>query len=79
MDDALRDGVLDLGDGIAYATLDVLALHLRVPAGTLRRWATEDKWPSRLIQRRRYYLASSARNSYRDRGRARRDTLRRGA
>lgn len=75
--------VLHLGDGVTYMTIDILAEHLRVPPNTLRRWAVEDHWPMRKVERRRYYLASSAQQSYIDRGRAfrdkRRDTLKRGA
>lgn len=62
--------LLDLRDGLLYATLDILHDHLAVPVGTLRRWASEDNWPTRKIHGRRYYLMSTAERSYHARGRA---------
>lgn len=68
---------LDYGDGLVYITADDLANHLNVPAVTLRRWATQDDWQSKKIHGRRYYLLIAAQRSYRDRGRAHRDTRKR--
>lgn len=70
---------LDYGDGMIFACLDDLTAHLGVPVPTLRRWATEDGWPMRKLRGRNYYLLSKAQESYANRGRARRDTQKRGA
>ena len=69
--------MLDFRDGIVYATLDAIESQIRVPFGTLRRWAREDRWPTRKIHGRRYYLMASVQTSYDSRGRAHRDTRRR--
>lgn len=45
-----------------------------VPAGTLRRWASEDKWPKRRLTGITAYSATAASVSYSRRNRPRRET-----
>lgn len=68
-----RQSVIDLA--IDHWTATQIARFLKVPVGTIHRWAHEDDWRRYRLRGATVYSMQDAQHSYDTRGRRRRDTL----
>lgn len=73
----MTDRYYSIDVAAAHYSASALARFFNVPIGTIHRWAHEDDWQRMRLHGATVYAMTDAQQSYDQRGRARRDTLRR--